>query len=65
MNKNSLRAEIVRNGMTQAQVAKSIGVSESTFIRKMKNGSFSLSEAKCLIELLHIKDPGSIFFGDN
>ena len=62
LNRNALRAEIVRNGMTQKQVASMIGMSESTFVRKMKNGSFGTDEAQMMIDILNIQDPCCVFF---
>ena len=40
LNRNKLRAEIVKNGYTQADVAKKLDISEKTFISRMKNGVF-------------------------
>lgn len=62
MNVNALKAEIVRNGYTQETTAKKIGVSRTTFYRKMKSGDFGIDEAKRLIDLLNIQDPAHIFF---
>ena len=62
MDANMLRAEIVRNGMTQRTLAKKIGVSESTFIRKMKAGTFGIDEAELMINILGISDPVAVFF---
>ena len=62
LNTNALRAEIARNGMTQASVAKSIGISEVSFSNKMKTGKFGLLEAEAIARLLDIRDPGAIFF---
>ena len=62
LNRNALRAEIVKNGYTQQKVAEKIGMSEATFYRKMRDGSFALDEAGKLIKLLDIKDPTQIFF---
>ena len=62
LNENALKAEIVRNGMTQKELAAFLGMSESTFIRKMKNNAFGTDEAGKMIERLHIADPVSIFF---
>ena len=62
MNANALRGEVKRNGLTLAEVAKSIGISESSMSRKLKNGTFCLDEAVKLVELLDIKEPTEIFF---
>lgn len=62
-NPNMLRAEIARNGLTQKDVAKSIGISANTFSKKMSDGSFGLAEANIMIDLLGIKNPEAIFFG--
>ena len=62
LNANALRAEIARNGMTQGEVAKRIGMSANTFSTKMKNSGFGIVEAERLIHLLGIRDPNAIFF---
>ncbi len=62
LNRNALRAEIVRNGLTQRDVAKIIGVSEKTFISRMKKGVFGTDEVEAMIKHLNIKDPTAIFF---
>ena len=62
LNRNALRAEIVRNGMTQKQVAEFLGISEKTFISRMKRGVFGTDEAEKMIAVLKIKDPQAIFF---
>lgn len=59
---NKLKGKIVESGMTQAQVAKAIGMSEVTFCRKMASGKFGLQDAEKMIALLHITDPMSVFF---
>lgn len=64
MNPNALRAEIVRNGMTQGQVAERIGMSANTFSIKMRTNGFGLDEADKLIALLGIRDPAAIFFAE-
>ena len=61
INQKALKAEIIRNGMTQESVAKSIGMSTATFWRKMKAGTFGIDEVERLIDLLHISDPVSVF----
>lgn len=65
LNRNALKAEIVRNGLTQKDVAKMIGKSEKTFISKMRKGSFGTDEAEIMIRELSIKNPAEIFFADD
>ncbi len=64
INVNLIRAKIVENGMTQAQVAKEIGMSEKTFCMKMKSGKFGLDEADKMIKVLNIQEPTRYFFAD-
>lgn len=65
LDRNALRAEIVRNGMTQKDMAKMIGISEKTFISRMSKGSFGTDEAEIMIRVLGIKDPATIFFAES
>lgn len=58
----SLRAEMTRYGITQKQLAESIGISPRTFSNKMKKGVFRSDEIEQMIQILKIKDPMSIFF---
>ena len=62
LDANALRGEIVRNGMTQGQVAKRIGMSATTFSKKMKENGFGIDEADQLIEVLGIQNPSAVFF---
>ena len=62
LNANALKAEIVRNGMTQGEVARRIGITGATFSKKMRTNGFGIDEADKLIKLLGIQDPGAIFF---
>lgn len=62
VNKNALKAEFVRNGYTQKEIAKILGISEKTLIARFKNGGFTTREAQILIDTLHIKNPAAIFF---
>lgn len=62
LDRNALKAEFVRNGMSQKEVATAIGMSEGTMIRKMKSGAFGTDEAQKMIELLNITDPACVFF---
>lgn len=62
LDRNALRAEIVRNGLTQKEVAKFLGISEKTFITRMKNGVFGTDEVFVMIDRLGIHNPMAIFF---
>ena len=64
LNKNALKAEIVRNGLTQKEVSARLGICEKTFISRMKKGVFGTDEVAVLIKILHITNPVDIFFAD-
>lgn len=61
LNKNALKAEMVRYGYTNASMAKKLGISSRTFTTRLKDG-FGSDEMDTLIELLHIDNPTPIFF---
>ena len=63
MDKARLEYEMKRNGITAAQMSEHLGIDRSTFSKKMNGQSeFKLSEIQMIISLLHIDDPGPIFF---
>lgn len=62
LDKKMLRAAIAMAGYTQTRLAKEIGMSNSTMVRKIKNSSFGTDEAMKIIEILKIKNPEKIFF---
>lgn len=59
---NELKGIIVKNGLSQSDVANRIGITPKTFYEKMKNGVFGSDEIQIMIDELHIEDPESIFF---
>ena len=59
---NELRGIIAKNGLSQTDVAKMIGVTPKTFYEKMKNGVFGSDEIQIMIDELNIDDPMPIFF---
>lgn len=59
---NELKGLIAKNGLSQADVAKAIGITPKTFYTKMKIGIFGSDEIQAMIDLLHISDPQKIFF---
>lgn len=65
INVNLLKAEIVKNGMTQDEFCKKIGMPHSTFINKMKRRVLTTSEVEKMIEVLNIKEPSEIFFSND
>ena len=58
----ALKAEIVRNGYTQYDVAQAVGISPRTFTRRLQEKDFGIKEIEIMIELLKIKEPSDIFF---
>lgn len=62
LDKNALKAEMVRNGFTQSSLSKELGISPRTFSNRLKSEDFGRNEIEKMIELLHIKNPVSIFF---
>ncbi len=63
---SKLKGAIVANDTTQKEVAKEIGISNSTFYRKMKKGNFTVEEAKKIVDAVPLtKDEAiSIFFAN-
>lgn len=59
---DKLRGIIAERGMSQRQVAKSIGMTEKTFYSKMKRGVFDSDEMSEMIKILNITDPADVFF---
>lgn len=57
-----LKAEMVRKGITQEQLAKQLNMSSRTFSSRMSKGVFGSDEIEKLVKILDIKDPMSIFF---
>ena len=59
---DELRGIIAKNGLSQSDVAKMIGVTPKTFYEKMNNGVFGSDEIQIMIDELHIDNPMPIFF---
>lgn len=59
---NELKGIIVKNGLSQSDIARKIGVTPKTFYEKMKNGIFGSDEIQIMINELHIDNPMEIFF---
>ena len=61
MDARKLRAEIVKNGYSQKDMALALGITPKTFYSKMKKGVFGTDEAEKMIEILRIENPIEIF----
>lgn len=59
---NELRGLIAKNGLSQAKMARKLGITPKTFYEKMKIGVFGSDEIQIMIDELHIEDPMNIFF---
>lgn len=59
---NELKGEIIKNGYSQSDIAKMLGITPKTFYEKMKIGVFGSDEIQIMIDNLHIKNPLEIFF---
>ena len=55
---------MAKQGLSQADMAKRIGVTPKTFYTKMKKGVFGSDEIEKMIQILDIKDPARIFFAN-
>ena len=63
MNTAELNKAINKSGLTRAEIAKELGISERTFARKIQTQSFGIVEAEVMIRLLSIENPYEVFFG--
>ena len=59
---DELKGEIKSHGMTQADVAKAIGIHPVTFSKKLNKGVLNSNEMEALIKVLSIENPSKIFF---
>lgn len=59
---DELKGVIAKRNLSQARVAKEIGISPKTFYEKMNRGIFCSDEIYKMIQLLQIEDPLNIFF---
>lgn len=65
MDVNKLKMQMIKNKITQKELAKRLGMSEGTFRRKLKNDEFGLLDANIMIDVLHIENPEDVFFKAN
>ena len=64
MNNNLFKAALAKEGYTQNRLAKEMGISNSTLIRKKKTDTFTTAEAERIVASLKIPNPNEIFFGN-
>ena len=62
VNSNELKAEMVRKGLTQKEVAERMGISSKTLSNKLRKCVFGSNEIEQLMSILEINDPVPIFF---
>lgn len=62
MNKNLYRAALAKNGMSQKELAKELGICEATLVLKVRKGTITVAEANKMIDLLGIENPAELFF---
>lgn len=64
LNTAKLRGIIAERGLSQAKVARAIGITPRGFCNKMKRAAFTCDELERMVNLLAIKDPwGTLFAG--
>jgi DNA invertase Pin-like site-specific DNA recombinase len=62
-DKKRFKAQVVLSGKTYQEIAKELGVDQSTLYRKINaDGNFTRSEINALIDILDIENPQDIFF---
>lgn len=59
---NELKGVIKARGMTQAELARRMGIHETTLNRKLGKGVLNSNEIEAMIDILKISNPASIFF---
>lgn len=62
VNTNELRGVIAKNGLSQTDVAKMLGITPKTFYDRMSKGVFGSDEIQIMIDRLRIDNPMDIFF---
>lgn len=65
MNVNKLKAKCIEKGVNIETLSKNVGISCSSFYRKMKDDSFSVEEARKIATDLELSQTeiNDIFFG--
>ena len=59
------KAQMVLKHLSGKDLAKALGIDESTLYRKLRNdGNFTRREINTLIQVMDIEDPSDIFFAE-
>lgn len=68
-NVNKLKGKIIESGLSVAELAKKIGISESAMYRKMSDGgrTMLIKDANAIVSALKLSsdDAMAIFFSEN
>ena len=64
VNVNLLKSYMVKAGYTQKELANSLGISEQTLPRTLKQRVFGTDEAATIVELLITDAPKAVFLGE-
>lgn len=62
MERNQLKAEMVRKGVSQKDMAEALGIAVSTFNRKAEEDSFTVKELRIMADLLGADTVQDVFF---
>lgn len=65
INTAKLRGIIAERGLSQAKVARAIGITPVGFCKKMKRAAFTCNELEKLVELLETEEPWETLFMGN
>lgn len=60
-----LKGLIVEHGYSQKDMAEMLGITPSTWFRRMDRGVFGSDEIAQLMKILNISDPTPIFFNQD
>lgn len=64
-DKKRFMAQLVLSDVSMKELAKKLGIDESTLYRKVnEDGRFSRKEINAMLSILKIEDPYPIFFAD-
>jgi len=61
LDKKAFKAELVKNGYTQARLAREVGISERTLSNRLKTGDFGAVEIEKISQILNLQKPYEIF----